>query len=146
MPQGRPLGLWRGKLPNPGILPRHKPKGRPRLCLIANLDVSEGTIVSPSIGDTRNEQDFKGHISRMVAEAPQAKKWLFVVEKVTAPRLNTHQSESLVLWVAGLEGLSVASLGIKGKSGILKTMASRALFLQDPTHQVCFLYTPKHCS
>ena len=111
------------------------------MCLIANLDVSAGTIISPSIGETRNEQDFKEHISHTVEEAPQVKKWLFVVDN-----LNTHQSESLVLWVADLEGLSIASLGVKGKSGILKTMASRALFLQDPKHQVCFLYTPKHCS
>ena len=111
------------------------------LCLIANLDVSEGTIISPSIGKTRNEQDFKEHISRTVNDAPHVKKWLFVVDN-----LNTHQSKSLVLWVAELAGLSVDYLGIKGKSGILKTMASRALFLQDPTHQVCFLYTPKHCS
>ena len=66
--------------------------------------------------------------------------------RAPAPRLNTHQSESLVLWVAGLVGLSIDCLGVKGKSGILKTMSSRALFLQDPTHQVCFLYTPKHCS
>lgn len=111
------------------------------LCLMANLDVCEGTIVSPSIGETRKEEDFQEHISRTVKALPQAKKWLFVVDN-----LNTHQSESLVLWVAGLEGLPVASLGVKGKSGILKSMASRALFLQDPSHQVCFLYTPKHCS
>ena len=111
------------------------------LCLIANLDVSEGTIISPSIGATRNEQDFKEHISGTVEAAPHVKKWLFVVDN-----LNTHQSESLVLWVAGLEGFSVDSLGVKGKSGILKSMVSRALFLQDPDHQVCFLYTPKHCS
>ena len=116
------------------------------LCLIANLDVSEGTIISPSIGETRNEQDFEEHIKRTVEAAPHVKKWLFVVDKGTGPPANTHQSESLVLWVAGLEGLSVASLGVKGKSGILKTMASRALFLQDLRHQVCFLYTPKHCS
>ncbi len=111
------------------------------LCLIANLDVSEGTIISPSIGQSRNEQDFKEHISRTVEAAPHVKKWLFVVDN-----LNTHQSESLVVWVAALAGLSIDCLGVKGKSGILKTMASRALFLQDPTHQVRFLYTPKHCS
>lgn len=111
------------------------------LCLIANLDVCAGTILSPTIGETRNEQDFREHIRRTVADAPQVKKWLFVVDN-----LNTHQSESLVMWVAELAGLSVDCLGIKGKQGILKTMVSRALFLQDPRHQVCFLYTPKHCS
>lgn len=111
------------------------------LCLLANLDVSTGTIISPSIGETRNEQDFKEHISRTVSSDQSVKKWLFVVD-----HLNTHQSESLVFLVAGLIGLPIDCLGVKGKSGILKTMVSRALFLQDPTHQVCFLYTPKHCS
>ena len=103
------------------------------LCLIANLDVSEGTIISPSIGETRNEQDFKEHISCTVEAAPHVKKWLFVVDN-----LNTHQSESLVLWVAGLEGFSVASLGVKGKSGILRSMASRAYFCKTPPIKFAF--------
>lgn len=111
------------------------------LCLIANLDVCEGTILSPWIGETRNEQDFKEHISRTVADSDQVKKWLFIVDN-----LNTHQSESLVVWVGELSGLPVDCLGVKEESGILENMVSRALFLQDPTHKICFLYTPKHCS
>ncbi len=45
--------------------------------------------------------------------------------------LNTHQSESLVRFVAQKEGLNI-DLGTKGKSGILKSMKSRAAFLSDP--------------
>src|SRR5207249_8774398 len=53
---------------------------------------------------------------------------------------------SLVRWVADLEGIDPETLGLKGKSGILQSMESRAAFLHDPTHMIVFSYTPKHAS
>ena len=92
-------------------------------------------------GDQRApKQDALAHLQRLIASDPQASKWHIVLDN-----LNIHQSESLVRWVAEREGIAPETLGIKGKSGILQSMESRAAFLHDPTHQVVFYYTRQPC-
>jgi len=117
----------------------HEYRRHGTLCLIANFIVATGEVIAPSIGPTRTEADFLRHIQQTVAQAPQAQ-WIFV-----ADNLNTHQSASLVEWVAAACGIE-QGLGVKDKCGILKCMASRAAFLADPSHRIRFLYTPKHSS
>jgi transposase len=107
--------------------------------LIANFEVATGKVISPTLGDTRTEEDFAAHIRATIATDPDAK-WVFI-----ADQLNTHKSASLVACVAELCGIKEA-LGEKGKSGILENMRSRATFLQCPDHRIRFVYTPKHCS
>lgn len=110
------------------------------LSFTCNFDVVRGELVACTASKTRNEKDFVEHIKRRVASDLLTPKWGFVCDN-----LNTHMSESLVRYVAEESDITI-DLGVKGKSGILKSKASRAAFLSDPTHRIVFHYTPKHAS
>ena len=106
--------------------------------LIASFDVVTGQVLA-KVGHTRTELDFVAHVEQLLATDPAAE-WVFIVDQ-----LNTHKSESLVKCVARHGGMD-DDLGVKGCSGILQSMSTRAAFLQDASHRIRFVYTPKHCS
>lgn len=56
--------------------------------------------MNPDGGPTRNEEDCLAHLQRLIASDPAATKWHILVDN-----LNTHQSESLVCWIAEQEGI-----------------------------------------
>ncbi len=95
--------------------------------------------MAPTLGPTRTEVDFVAHIAQTVSH-DHTGHWVFVVDQ-----LNTHQSASLVEWVAEECGIS-EELGTKGTRGIVQSMKTRKAFLSDSEHRIRFVYTPKHAS
>jgi hypothetical protein len=96
-----------------------------------------GALSKQVVGDTRTEADYLAHLKSLIATDPKATQWHLVMDC-----LNTHQSESMVRYVAELDALDV-DLGVKGKSGILQSMKTRAAFLKETTHKVVFHFTPR---
>lgn len=108
--------------------------------LIAHFDVTTGKV-GGHIGDTRTEADFAAFLEAMLATEASSMRW-----RIVCDNLDIHLSESVVRLVARLCGIDEASLGRKGREGVLKSTASRQAFLSDHSHRITFHFTPKHAS
>ena len=129
------------KPPRPGLAERREFEytRHGTQCLFANFEVATGRVISPTLSDTRTEDDFTEHIRRTIDSDPEGC-WVFVVDQ-----LNTHLSASLVELVARRCGIT-EDLGRKGRCGHLASKSTRKGFLQNPEHRIRFVYTPRHCS
>ena len=107
--------------------------------LIAAMNIALGKITA-HCGDSRTEIDFACFVDDLLQQNPGFKQYHFVLDQ-----LNTHKSETLVRLIAEYCNIT-DDLGVKGKSGILKSMETREQFLSDTGKSVVFHYTPKHCS
>ena len=110
--------------------------------LIGFLDVVTGRIATPYLNKTRTETDFVDALRQVIDAVDPGKKDTFII---VCDNLNTHMSASLVECIAEECGIT-EDLGKKGESGHLKSMETRAAFLNNESHRIRIVYTPRHCS
>ncbi len=108
--------------------------------LIAHFDVVTGKV-GGTVADTRTEADFVAFLAELFASAAPTLRW-----RIVCDNLDTHMSEGVVRLVARQCGIAEASLGRKGRDGVLASKISRQAFLRDQSHRITFHFTPKHAS
>jgi transposase len=105
---------------------RHGPQ-----TLLGGFNIATG-VIDGLVQATRTEVDFVESIKYLIEKNPEATTYHFV-----ADQLNTHKSASLVHFVANFCE-DHQELGVKGKSGILKSMQTREDYLSADNKCIVF--------
>ena len=115
--------------------------------LIAALNVGTGQLQNYVLSPTRTEVDYYNFIQQTTQSILVKEPNAHIV--FLSDQLNTHLSESLVIWAAQVNNMDThldMDLGVKGKKGLLKNLQTRMTFLENEKHRIRFVFTPKHCS
>ena len=75
---------------------------------MAANNVENGQIINAHLGQTRDEKDYCDFIKQTVHCLPEMDRIILLSDQ-----LNTHMSESLVLWIAQTEEEEIGELGKK---------------------------------
>lgn len=100
--------------------------------LTGHVHMATGELISPTIADTRTEADCALPMKHRIHTDSLAR---FMI---LCDQLKTHQSETFVHVIASMIG-DIQNLGVKGKQGILRSMASRQAYLRNPSHRIRFM-------
>lgn len=109
------------------------------LSQMADFDVATDRVIRPAIGPTGTETDFVANIEKTADTDPRSV-FMFIVDP-----LDTRTSASFVEMVARRCGIKL-DLGVKENRRVLKSKQTRRAFLEDESHRIRFVCTPRHCS
>ena len=109
------------------------------LPLTCACDALRGKVTG-RLRPTHSEPDFAHHLPKMLVQRGDTTRWHLIMDN-----LNVRCLEAVVRMVANACNHDI-DLGLKAKSGTLKSLTTRERSLRDPSRPIVFHSTPKQAS